>query len=314
MRRSFIALAAGAALLAAGLGFGRASAQPRAPSGLGLGMTQPAHALAAGARDRLAALAAERAEGERRARALRAAVRAMPDLVQTDAELGLGRAANSYCGPVAVSNGLVWLSEHGYEGVLPAGDTQRARQLAVVRALGSSRYMGTSANAGTGAGGMLTGLQRYLRHAGYKPRRLQYQGWRGHPQKFSTGEKFPNVAFLREALAEGGVAFLNVGWYQPSPRGGVWRRQGGHWLTVVGVDIAADGRAAPGTVVVHDPAPWAGDAPARHFARFAPLGEGWLIAEGGALPAAGHHFLEGDVMVKHDGDVAVVDGAIALVP
>jgi hypothetical protein len=252
-------------------------------------------------------------ERSRRQATLDKLVHAIPDLTQTDPELDLPGGGGSYCGPVAVSNSLMWLAEHGFEKLAPPGSSAHARQLQLVRDLGSRRYMATGANAGTGAAGLLAGLARYLKHAGYAYQRLQYQGWRAHAARFSGGSKIPQIGFVRDALEAGGVAWLNVGWYQPGVHGGVWRRHGGHWLTVVGLDVDASGNQAPGALAIHDPAPWAGDTPAVHFARLRTVGEGWLSTESGPFPAAGYQALDG-ILVKHDGDVAIVDGAVVLVP
>ncbi|MCA9598095.1 MAG: hypothetical protein KC776_32505 [Myxococcales bacterium] len=310
MRRAFaLGSVAVIAAVLAGLPLGLASAAP-ADRALDVGLGAPAASIAYGSTSRM--LAAERALEKRRA-ALKAHVHDMPDLTQTDPELGLPGGGGSYCGPVAVSNSLMWLSEHGYQGLAPAGDDDHARQLELVRRLGSRRYMATGANSGTGAAAVLEGLARYMKDAGFGFHRLQYQGWRAHPAKYSGNDKIAQIGFIREALESGGVAWLNVGWYQPSPRGGVWRRHGGHWLTVVGMDVDAGGNPAPGVLAIHDPAPWSGDTLVTHFARFRPIGDGWLSTEAGPFRADGYQALDG-ILVKHDGDVAIVDGAVVLVP
>ena len=69
---------------------------------------------------------------------------------------------------------------------------------------------------------------------------------------------------------------------------------------------------APGTLVVHDPAPYSGNEPARHFVKLEPLESGWLLAEDGAFPAKGYARLAGGMRVKRDGEIAVLDGAVVL--
>ena len=243
---------------------------------------------------------------------LERSVRKMPDLTQTSEELLVPGGGSSYCGPVAVSNAIMGLAAAGQPDLLPQRPSPRQAHTALVRLLGSGRYMGTSANAGTGAAGLMVGLERYLRHQGYRPS-LSYQGWRGHPRRFATGQKAPSRDAMIDAFAQGASVFVNIGWYRPSPRvEGVFRRRGGHWLTLVGTGVDATGDASPHTLVFHDPAPWAGPEGERHFARFEALGEGWLITEVGAFASEGHHILSG-VHVKHPGDVAIVDGVVTLV-
>jgi hypothetical protein len=270
------------------------------------------------ARDRSAAnvrdLEARDREAKRRARALAEHVREMPDLTQTDPELGVEGGGESWCGPVAVSNAVMWLANQGRETLVPTGDSQRERQLELVRRLGSGRFMGTTPTGGTGTSNLLNGLDKYMKSTGWGYRRLQYQGWRGHPYRFSTGVKTPSLEFIEKALRDGGIAIIHAGWYKPSKYADAYRRHGGHWLTVVGVGIDQNGRPARNTVVLNDPAPYAGTQPSHSFARLERLDSGWLMAEDGAFPAKGYFELGGGMRIKREGDVAILDGVVALVP
>ncbi len=272
------------------------------------------HGLALGLSDRAADAAkhitARRAADARQAHLARS-IRRMPDLTQTAADLALPGGGSSYCGPVAVSNALAGLAQAGTPRLLPDRPTPRGAQLALVRQLGSGRYMGTGANSGTGAAGLMVGLERYLRDRGFAAE-LSYQGWRGHPRRFSSGIKVPSQSAMVAAFETGASVFVNIGWYAPSPRvPGVYRRRGGHWLTLVGTGTDPRGDRSPETLVFHDPAPWAGEEGARHFASLEALGGGWLITEEGPFASSGHHILRG-VHVKHPGDVAIVDGMVSL--
>jgi hypothetical protein len=228
-----------------------------------------------------------------------------PDLTQTDPELGVAGGGESHCGPVAASNALFWLGRNGFERLLPDAGSDKQRQILLVRALASRAFMGTSAHSGTSATGLLKGLDLYLRSKGYRFSRLEYQGWRAHQLRYSTGVRVPEPAFLQAAIRDGGVALINVGWYRPGKKPGVYRRHGGHWLTVVSV--------REDSLVLHDPAPWSGNEPRAHRVRAEPLGEGWLIGEDGPFPSRGYRVLAGDLDVKRAGEVAIIDGAVALV-
>jgi len=317
-RRAWLTLTvtAVAGLVALRIGLSSAEAQPargQSPE-LARGLAGPAAALAAPV-----PAALERAKREAEAKSakearLAAALRAMPDLTQTDPALGVNGGGESWCGPVAISNALTWLAAEGREALVPPGASPREQQLELVRRLGSSRYMGTTPNGGTGTNNLLRGLHAFLRDSGWGYRRLQYQGWREHSVRFTTGVKSVELAFIRRALADGGAAVIHAGWYTPSKYGGDFhRRHGGHWLTVVGVGVDAEGNPADDTLVVHDPAPYAGDEGARHFVKLRKLESGWLLAEDGAFPAAGFSRLEGGMKIKKPGDIAVLDGAVALV-
>jgi hypothetical protein len=238
----------------------------------------------------------------------------VPDLTQTDPELGLPGGGDSHCGPVAASNALAWLGQGALPKLLPDGASDKERQLRLVRALASKPYMSTSEYNGTGSRGVLKGIDLYLRAHGYRAARLEYQGWRAHQLRYSTGVRTPEVSFIAQGLTDGGVALVNVGWYRPGQKPGVYRRKGGHWLTVVGAGVDAQGRDDPDALVLHDPAPWSGSEPRAHRVRAEPLGEGWLFGEDGPFPAEGFRVLRGDLEVKRPGEVAIIDGAVVLVP
>ncbi len=230
-----------------------------------------------------------------------------PDLTQTDPGLDVPGSGNSYCGPVAVSNSLMWLAEVGFPKLAPPGDTPRKRQLALVRALSSQRYMATSPTMGTGAFGLMEGLDHWVADAGYEVERLEYQGWRGHPLRFATHVKTPRLRWLAAALSAGGVGWIHVGWYRPPTRWEpAYQRHGGHWLTVVAVH-------EDGSLTLHDPAPYAGDEPAAERVSTHAIESGWLLDGRDRLRADGHFLLGGDMHVKRDGEAAIIDGAVTLV-
>jgi hypothetical protein len=234
------------------------------------------------------------------------------DLTQTDPELDLPGGGDSYCGPVAVSNSLMWLASRGCEQLVPRGDDLKQQQMELVRLLSSYRYMATSPLTGTGAGNLLEGLHRYFVHRGCAYRRLAYQGWRGHPQRFSAGVRPPSLDWLGEALGSGAAAWINVGWYRPSQNGRAYRRDGGHWLTVVAAGVDEQGAADPAMLVLHDPAPYAGTDFADEYVRAEPLESGWLVDGKAALPARGYYRLTGGMHVKREGETAILDGVIVL--
>ncbi|MBK7582707.1 MAG: hypothetical protein IPI67_21235 [Myxococcales bacterium] len=312
-----LALTAGAGLLALRFGPSSAEAQPARGPGQGMlqGLARPAIALTGPAVSELEAARHRDQLAHARATRLAEQLRNMPDLTQTDPALGVSGGGEAWCGPVAMSNALMWLAENGRETLVPTGESERARHLELVRKLGSGRYMGTTPNGGTGVKNVLQGLHAFMRDSGWGYKRLAYQGWRGHPVRFTTGVKSAELGFIEQALAQGGIAVIHAGWYTPAKYGGdFYRRHGGHWLTVVGSNIDENAEPTPDTLVVHDPAPYAGAEGARHFVKLTRLESGWLMAEDGAFPAKGFTRLEGGMKIKKDGDLAVLDGAIVLVP
>ena len=238
----------------------------------------------------------------------------IPDLTQTDPELDLPGGGNSYCGPVAISNSLMRLGAERCPRLVPEQSDPKAAQLELVRRLSSSQYMATSPTHGTGGMNLMEGLHRYLVSHGCGYRRFAYQGWRGHPPQFSTGVRTPQLAWIGKALALGGAAFINVGWYHRTSSGRAYRRNGGHWLTVVAAGLDETGAPDPAMLVLHDPAPYAGAKPADEYARAELVDAQWLVEGRNALPAKGYYRLTGGMHIKRPGEAAILDGAIVLVP
>ncbi len=235
-----------------------------------------------------------------------------PDLTQTDPALGVPGGGNSYCGPVAISNGVMWLAAHGYPKLAPAGPTRHDQQLELVRELGSKHFMATSPYSGTGAFGILPGLEHYVQDKGYTVQRLQYEGWRGHALAYDVGVPKPDPAWIAAALHPGGAAWINVGWYKPEPGGRAYHRHGGHWLTVVDAGHDEHGAPDPSVLVLHDPAPYAGNKFENTYVRVEPIDHGWMLDGKNGFPAKGYYKVGGGMHIKRDGDVAILDGAVVL--
>ncbi|MCB1865047.1 MAG: hypothetical protein KDG50_06425 [Chromatiales bacterium] len=159
----------------------------------------------------------------------------VPDLSQHDPALGDAARAENLCAPVAVSDSLAWL----------AGDTDRARQIALARRLAD--LMGTSPHAGTPPAGLVAGVERHLREVGTPIARLEYAGFRPVATRHRSRAVL-GLDWIVAGLGPRRAVWLNVGWYR-SPSPGYYRRIGGHWVVAVGY---RDGRLA-----IHDPGPWA---------------------------------------------------------
>src|SRR5262245_52175601 len=89
-----------------------------------------------------------------------AKISAMPDFCQVDEDGHFDNGGKVFCGPVAVSNSLVWLSQNGFPKLLPPVekkgdlgngngsadsdhkiDSQKAAQIELIRTLGSPDFM-----------------------------------------------------------------------------------------------------------------------------------------------------------------------------
>ena len=71
------------------------------------------------------------------------------DLTQTDPNGGLPNGGKSHCGPVAVSNSLLWLADNGFGNLGPTLADRRRAQFEIARVLGSKDYMNTNVKTGT---------------------------------------------------------------------------------------------------------------------------------------------------------------------
>jgi hypothetical protein len=135
----------------------------------------------------------------------------IPDLMQSLPEAGLPGKGAAYCGPVAISNSVVWMQKNGFEKIADFENWSPRNQGALALLLSRSKYMGTTESEGTGARGIMTGLSRYLTDRKIGPFQILYQGWDRHPKRFSTGEKRPNLDWIKESILGRSTVWLKIG-------------------------------------------------------------------------------------------------------
>ena len=113
---------------------------------------------------------------------------------------------------------------------------------------------------------------------------LIYQGWRKHPAGFGSGTRIPTASFIQRGLGKRAAAWINVGWYRLDGNRGEYRRVGGHWVTLVGIN--------PSTrqLVVHDPAPRASDG--AELVSYRTLSAGRLVGNKSGLPTNASGYLQ----------------------
>jgi hypothetical protein len=216
----------------------------------------------------------------------------IPDFTQSDVQGRHHGYGAQYCAPVAVSNSFYWLADmHGDQGDL-------------VKLLASSRYMNTDAARGTTTMQLLNGVHALALDLFGSYQALQYQGWKRHPRVFATGKAVPELEWIIAGIAPDSAVWLNVGWYRYDPLYNRYHRVGGHWVTVVG--YAGD------KLVMHDPAPRAGQSFANEYVHVSRLQGGMLADPRSGLlkPAQGYLVLGTGMHVKSTADIAIVDGAV----
>lgn len=219
----------------------------------------------------------------------------IPDFTQSDIQGTAHDNGNQYCGPVAVSNSLVWLAKGKHE------------QLTIIKHLASKTYMNTSLRNGTGTKGMLNGIAKMSTRLFGSFQSLSYQGWRIHQAKYSLGVRKPQLSWLKEGISHKSAVWLNIGWYKKSAKGADYVRVGGHWVTLVGYQ-------GIDTLVIHDPSPRAGNHFENEFVKIKKLVSGKLTGKKKGLPISAQGFLSltNGMHMPSKADFAIIDGAIVL--
>ena len=216
----------------------------------------------------------------------------IPDFTQSRITGWQHGHGSEYCAPVAVSNSLIWMANY------------RGEQADLAKLLASSGYMNTDVWRGTTTSDLLRGVDAIARDlfGGYIS--LEYQGWKKHPIQFSTGKKIPDIDWITDGISKDSAVWLNVGWYQYDWLNDIYHRVGGHWVTLVGYDS--------NILIIHDPAPRAGQAFANEYVYTSRIGSGILAGRLSGLPrpARGYLLLGKGMHVKSIADVAIVDGAV----
>jgi len=242
-----------------------------------------------------------------------------PDLCQTDPEGDFEKNGDNFCAPVAVSNSLMWLAAHGFPALDQEGTGDKAAQFALVRELAAPEMMKTDPDRGTSPWLVVQGVNKYILQCGYTVETLEYQGFRKVGPDFDSGETAPSLSWIRKALRQPNSAvWLNIGWYKYDADRDVYLRKGGHWITLVGCDVDAQGHADPGALVVHNPSPKGGLSTHHDVIRAEALDSGTLVNSGTApfdgLPrdAAGFYKITGEISGKPSAETIILDGAVAL--
>jgi len=240
-------------------------------------------------------------------------VRDTPDLMQSLPAAGLPDGGVAHCGPVAVSNSLVWLARHGYPRLAPAADLTPVNQGALARLLGERSYMHTTYQDGTSVDGVLYGVARYLTDHAQRFEYLGYQGWDTSSSPYDTGIKVPDLAWIKSGLRGKSAVWLKIGWYrQTAPS--EWQKFAGHWVTLVGHGVDERGHAAADMLIVHDPAPRSGERLSSDYVQVIPLEAGTLRSSSGSrsIATTGFFRLAGGLKIKDGADFGALDAAVVL--
>jgi hypothetical protein len=152
---------------------------------------------------------------------------------QRDPKADFDNEGRNHCAPVAISDGLVYLTTtRGFEDLVDSTDHEG--QIDLINELAEA--MDTDPQEGTNPDKILTGLVSYVKERGYSFERLELSTWRGvssRNKKYLVGTK-PNLNWLTAAAKDPDVVqIFNFGWYHKGSDGSYTRRSG-HWVNVVG--------------------------------------------------------------------------------
>ena len=175
-----------------------------------------------------------------------------PNFIQTDQDSSLPGGGKEFCGPVAASNSLVWLSKNGFPNLAPNSGSPKDDQVSMIKTLGSNEYMRTNLIDGTGVNNFLNGVGKYVRSCNYQFASLQYEGWRKGSQNYPTIADKPSLRDIRLSLEGKSGIWINIGWYKFDAAQNLYKRTGGHWVTVVGAGVNSSGQNSPNTLIIHD--------------------------------------------------------------
>ena len=235
-----------------------------------------------------------------------------PDMMQSLPEAKLPLHGYTYCGPVAVSNSIIWLSKNGYPALAPAHSEKPSVQ--GVLTLQLARYFRTTGGNGTSPTMLLNGIDKYVRDKGYKIKSLQYEGWERHPRAFSNGVTVPEIRWIEQGLIGKSAVWLMIGWYRYSPASGTYSPFAQHWVSVVGCGQDRAGKPNPDVLIIHDPAPRNGASVSHDYVTVQRIQKGVFARHSGRQikSAIGWYKLGGDLKVKKGADCGILDGAVVM--
>jgi len=236
-------------------------------------------------------------------------IKAMPDFCQVSQRYGkLPNGGSQYCAPAAISNVLMWLDQQGFSALVPGDDNSCRTQFKLVELLGSENYMNTDKETGTSPIETMEGLERYVKDRGYDIS-IEWKGWR-NGGKYAAKDQVPSIEWLKEGTMGQSNIIISVGWYTLDKKKMTYNRLGGHYVTVVGIDIK--NKNTP-LLYIHNPSfgTEEGKNPRPQICRLIPINSGHFgpWCEYSQHPAKGYYRLEG-IPMRSDAKYAIIDGGI----
>jgi hypothetical protein len=226
----------------------------------------------------------------------------IPDYYQNDTSFGgFPDGGQMYCGPVAVSNSLMYLMGNAiFQNTFPSIQSKRD-QHTLISLIASPRYIGTG-KMGTSPSGICKGVDRFLLDNNFSKATLSYYGWRPVPVKYHKQSRADFITIENILGRPDAAIWLNFGWYTYQKDRNQFIRTGGHWVTLINF-LHRDTLS----IIVHDPATRQTGNDTLHLRR---LSDGFLVTKITILPvcASGYY-----VFTNKSGQFGIIDGFITLV-
>lgn len=233
-------------------------------------------------------------------------IETMPDFCQGDERYGaMPQHGVELCGPTALSNAVVWLSQHGFPKLLPHHKGLPADQSELIRRLSKGDFLSTDEKTGTSPKHIVTGIENFLKANGYDCH-IEQMGWRSSVHRLGV---VPDEHWMLRSCMGSSNVLVNVGWYKRHETKYV--RDDGHWVTLVGFS-EKEGRRV---LYIHDPAIGAGIQKHTDECHLIPLPKHHTLGLPNGEPVNSDGFFElRGIHLKKGADLAIIDGAVAFQP
>jgi hypothetical protein len=172
-----------------------------------------------------------------------------------DPDLEFG--SNSFCGPTAVSNGIMyWAEAVGYKKLNPSRS-----QIEMVKVLGNKDHM-DAFEGGTSFSKMAKSVRKYLADRGHQLKEVNIR-YIGDPSgnmenlsyvKLKQEVKTVDLSLIKKGLIHPKSTMIIVWGRYKMDRGGNLNRTGGHYVTAVGYGMDENNKIRKNTLIVHNPA------------------------------------------------------------
>ncbi len=176
-----------------------------------------------------------------------------PDYSQMDSDYGgLDGNGSFYCGPSSVSNGIMWLDDHGYPDLVVNTSDRKKDQHDMIIVIGSKKYMNTENVGMAPSRDVVRGVEDYIRDKGYKCT-VEFQGIYYPPPDNYIDSNRTVLDWIKEKTLGNSAVYLHVTWVKYDANTDTYTSKGGHWNTVTGYGKDSNGNSNPEYLLNHDP-------------------------------------------------------------